>query len=354
MRIPHGSDRAIALLLLAALLSCASSTTRLPEPIGAAASDITSEAPIVIGDPDPTEAADDSIPVKIERLPDLDYLQLRVTGILHPSTQVIRDSASWSKAWSDMHHIRRPRPPVPRVDFSRNRLLLVALGRRPVTGYAVEITGAYARSDTLFVGIRYVCFESRHGGSLPAESSPVDVVRVPRLDHDVVFSPRPAQACPGPEPEVRMSSRLRLTFTSLMAATLIACDQPTAPQAELPELLERRVNAPGAPYLVMYRGDTPNADELTSELERRYGFTSKYRFWIVKGFAAVLPDSVPEVLRAHPAVRHVEPDRGGSMGQTYERHGGSLGGESSPVDVARVPRLDDEVVVSPRPGQRCP
>lgn len=194
LRVPHRSRRAIALLVLAALPSCARSA-RVPDPSGAARTDIASETLIVIGDPDTTEAADDSIPVKIERLPDLIYGQLGVTGILQPRTQVIRDSASWSKAWSDMHHIRRPRPPVPRVDFSRHMLLLVALGRRAVTGYAVEITGAYARSDTLFVGIRYVCFESRHGGSLPAESSPVDVVRVPRLDREVVFRPRPAQAC---------------------------------------------------------------------------------------------------------------------------------------------------------------
>ena len=46
----------------------------------------------------------------------------------HSGNAVIRDSASWTRLWRELHRYIRPRPPVPRVDFSRRMLIAVRLG----------------------------------------------------------------------------------------------------------------------------------------------------------------------------------------------------------------------------------
>lgn len=53
--------------------------------------------------------------------------------------RVIRDSNAWQSLWTEAFRQQQPVPQTPAVDFSRDMVLLVAIGSRPSGGYAVSI-----------------------------------------------------------------------------------------------------------------------------------------------------------------------------------------------------------------------
>jgi PrcB C-terminal len=105
---------------------------------------------------------------------------------------VIRDRDAWLDLWKRIHRpdpyrVPYPEPPpLPEIDFSREMIVVAAMGRRPTSNYDIIIDGAYERDNRLEVVVRSV--ENRKGcGAYMIITAPVDIVRLPKTERTVVF-----------------------------------------------------------------------------------------------------------------------------------------------------------------------
>jgi hypothetical protein len=110
------------------------------------------------------------------------------SGLPHDTSFVIRDEKSWSDFWNELTRSGSPGAPLPEVDFSREQVLVAALG--PVAaGHDIHITGVRANGDTLFADVT-----ARAGIPLACRTdeinSPLSVVVVRRFVGSVVFRER--------------------------------------------------------------------------------------------------------------------------------------------------------------------
>ena len=111
------------------------------------------------------------------------------TGFTERARVVIRSDAQWAQAWDRVVDRVMPKPERPAVDFSREIVVLVAMGQRPSGGYAVAIDGVFEADGRLYVRVN----ERSPGQSCfvtAALTQPVDAVRVPRRDLGVSFVER--------------------------------------------------------------------------------------------------------------------------------------------------------------------
>jgi len=85
-------------------------------------------------------------------------------------------------------------PPMPEVDFSKEMVVIAAMGARPSSGYGIMIDGACECDGQVEV---YVSSNENAcgGATLAIVTDPADAVRLPQTDLPVVF--REVQApCP--------------------------------------------------------------------------------------------------------------------------------------------------------------
>lgn len=100
----------------------------------------------------------------------------------------IRDQAGWTAAWSTIHG-GTPGEPAPSVDFTRDMVLLIALGERNSGGYTVRVDGVTPAGRGAVV--RYTITEPGEGCmTTQALTAPVVAVRAPRVAGEVRFEPR--------------------------------------------------------------------------------------------------------------------------------------------------------------------
>lgn len=106
-------------------------------------------------------------------------------GFAAPDRAVIRDAAAWMKAWETANAGSVPMPREPKVDFAKEMVALVSLGRKTTGGWSVEIVAARKDRGKLVI---HVAEREPPAGSvatqaiscpwhavvLPAESLPVE------------------------------------------------------------------------------------------------------------------------------------------------------------------------------------
>jgi hypothetical protein len=111
------------------------------------------------------------------------------SGMNDSARIVVRDSAAWRRAWETIHRPFIPAPPVPRIDFERDMIVVAALGRRPTEGYGVVIEEATQDTSGMEIVVRKT---SPGAGCLTpaAVTQPVDVARLPASDQPVRFRER--------------------------------------------------------------------------------------------------------------------------------------------------------------------
>ena len=108
------------------------------------------------------------------------------SGIGQPERLVVRDSAKWHTVWASIWSGTTPMPATPNVDFTKEMVIVAALGSRSTGGYSIVLDSAMATSAGLVVWI---------GTSSPgarcvttqAFTAPVDVARIQRIDEPVDF-----------------------------------------------------------------------------------------------------------------------------------------------------------------------
>ena len=107
-------------------------------------------------------------------------------GMSQRGRLVIRDRAEFNELWNQITSMTSNKPPLPEVDFSREMLLVAAMGQHLSSVYDIVIDGACEVGDQLEVFVRITKFPPC-GVSVGVFPEPLDIVRLPKTDRAVVF-----------------------------------------------------------------------------------------------------------------------------------------------------------------------
>jgi hypothetical protein len=129
-------------------------------------------------------------PIPVVRLRSEPYSFTYKSGFVNPARLVVRDAAHWQTVWAQIQQGGSPVPSLPDIDFSREMLVVAALGGRPTGGYSILIEGASEPSHNLTaVAIRSIS-PGRRCFTTQAVTEPVDIARLPRREGVVRFVER--------------------------------------------------------------------------------------------------------------------------------------------------------------------
>lgn len=105
------------------------------------------------------------------------------SGITEPADQLITSSDQWARVWAAIYSNRTPAPARPDIDFSREALVMSALGTTPGINNLIEGVRLFERGVVVrVVRERY----SERCLVITAIGQPVHVVRIPRPEGRVV------------------------------------------------------------------------------------------------------------------------------------------------------------------------
>ena len=106
-------------------------------------------------------------------------------GISQRSRLVIRNRDEFNELWKQLTGPSSYKPPLPEVDFSREMIVVAAMGQKPSGGYEIIIDSACEVDNHIEVLVRSV--DSKCGLQTAVLTAPVDIVRLPRTESPVVF-----------------------------------------------------------------------------------------------------------------------------------------------------------------------
>lgn len=146
------------------------------------------------GSPPPLSAGPTAVPLfRLQERAPFAY----ASGFDAARTEAIRTKAEWQAAWSQLHGGMTPLPPAPVIDFSKEMLVLVAVGEQPSGGFGVTIREA-TRAGSV-VTIHAIHTKPGMGCAVTmALTQPVDIVRLATRADSVVFDLRPVIGAPCP------------------------------------------------------------------------------------------------------------------------------------------------------------
>jgi hypothetical protein len=141
-------------------------------------------AVLALGAQWPASACGNLVPVERLRPDAPAYVQS--SGIDEPRQSVLRDADGWAAIWQRIYGRSRPVPSVPFVDFEREMVVVVALGRQQSGGYAMRVDRAILEGATTVIVVHT---ESPGEGCIVtnALTSPVDIAKLPLLPDPVEF-----------------------------------------------------------------------------------------------------------------------------------------------------------------------
>lgn len=110
---------------------------------------------------------------------------------IHQPTQVLVTNATqWNELWQRHQVDRTPPESVPKIDFEKESVIFVTLGRKRTGGYAVEIAKVQDTGKVTEVLVRTRA--PKPGGfQLQALSVPFHIVAVPKIAGPVEFRIEP-------------------------------------------------------------------------------------------------------------------------------------------------------------------
>ena len=112
------------------------------------------------------------------------------SGLDKPARLVVRDPATWQAIWNQIYLRQTPVPPLPRIDFSHDMILVAALGSRSTGGFSILLGEA---SEAANDGVTVIVDSSSPGSNCivtEAFTQPVDIARLPLRDGAVSFVER--------------------------------------------------------------------------------------------------------------------------------------------------------------------
>lgn len=66
---------------------------------------------------------------------------------------VVRDTAAFRAAWTQLYPMAASRPALPRIDFRKWRVIVVAAGTRPTGGYRLALASGRVTRDSAFIAV---------------------------------------------------------------------------------------------------------------------------------------------------------------------------------------------------------
>lgn len=107
------------------------------------------------------------------------------TGYRDSVTMVVRDPATWGAVWRTANENQASVPPIPQVDFDTHMVLVVGAGRmRPGDQIRVDSLGVRGNAFVAVVRIIEEC------QPFPADVYPLEIVKAPRHNQEVLFDVR--------------------------------------------------------------------------------------------------------------------------------------------------------------------
>lgn len=135
----------------------------------------------------PPTAADPRTVVTSATLAPVHLLTQQASAYRDEAELVVRDAGTWRETWRALHG-GVAAAPAPSIDFSREMVIVVALGLRNTGGFSVKVdavvaegTGAVVRYTATSPGPECITSQST--------TAPLDVVRVPRAVGEIRFVP---------------------------------------------------------------------------------------------------------------------------------------------------------------------
>lgn len=108
------------------------------------------------------------------------------SGFSQQTQLVVESRAEWEEVWRPLWGSADPAPAAPAIDFSRQTVVVAAMGTRATGGYVVRVEKAASQADHVVVQV----VETSPSGGCPttqAVTAPVDVVTVPRTSQPIRF-----------------------------------------------------------------------------------------------------------------------------------------------------------------------
>ena len=136
----------------------------------------------------PTTPTENPVPLTVTRFAGFPQPLAEYSGLTQPARTIVRDGATWQATWAEIFRNQAPIPQLPAVDFTREIVVVAAMGERRTGGHGIFIEGATEVSTGVTVQLRSVSPDSSCIVTL-ALTQPVDAVRLPRRD-TVVFAER--------------------------------------------------------------------------------------------------------------------------------------------------------------------
>jgi hypothetical protein len=127
-----------------------------------------------------------SAPIEFTRLTPDAPEPIYYSGLGSPARLVITNPDSLASVWNRVFGNMTEPPPVPKVDFSREQVLVAALGQRGSGGYRIEVAHA-SQGDGEVVAAVLITSPGAHCATSLALTQPVDIVKLPVSNSAVRF-----------------------------------------------------------------------------------------------------------------------------------------------------------------------
>jgi len=136
-------------------------------------------------------------PLPVERITPNAPQPVYYSGLQDPLRLVVSDQATLDKVWEQafgslpagVPRLQAPVPPKPVVDFTRECVVVAALGGRGSGGYSVAVTGAVETNREVVIDVRSTSPGPGCAVTLGL-TQPMDIVKLPRSTRTVRFAER--------------------------------------------------------------------------------------------------------------------------------------------------------------------
>lgn len=108
------------------------------------------------------------------------------SGFVESRRLVVQDATTWREVWGEIWRNVSPAPALPSVDFSRETVVVAALGQRPTGGFSIFVESATDRNGDIVVRIRSVA-PGPNCVTTQALTQPVDAARLSRQAQGVTL-----------------------------------------------------------------------------------------------------------------------------------------------------------------------
>jgi len=117
------------------------------------------------------------------------------SGLAEPRREVIRSEEAWRELWARVFSGVTPTPPRPTIDFSREMLIVVALGERRSGGFGIAVQRVSPRADGLEIEVLESCPAPGAMVSMGL-TQPLEVVRLEKQPQAPSFLQVKSPTCP--------------------------------------------------------------------------------------------------------------------------------------------------------------